>query len=196
MSEAATCPTCGSKAWLLCDDPFHNRPGGRVEAQSPKEERFRCRRCGWTGPADGIDRLPDCPTCGVKYQIMRERVPTPAPSAEERCPTCGSEEPVKCRVGDHDKTGHTHRLHKDPPQENGGCCRDPFHDPKTAAAEARAEYHRGDTRREVVRLRKEVERLREALTLIAEHPTEQRNPDGDEQAAWSMRQIARDGLKL
>lgn len=31
-----------------------------------------------------------------------------------------------------------------------------------------------------------------AVTLIADYPTEQRNPDGDEQAAWAMRQIARD----
>lgn len=40
----------------------------------------------------------------------------------------------------------------------------------------------------------EVERLREALHDIATRPTVERNPDGDDQAAWTMQLIAREAL--
>lgn len=37
-------------------------------------------------------------------------------------------------------------------------------------------------------------RLREVLHEIATRPTVERNPDGEDQAAWSMQLIARDAL--
>lgn len=38
--------------------------------------------------------------------------------------------------------------------------------------------------------------LREALHEIAEHPLSEVNPDGDEQAGWTMRLIAREALAV
>lgn len=48
----------------------------------------------------------------------------------------------------------------------------------------------------VLEMQRRLRLAREALQLIAKMPTSERNPDGDEQAAHSMRQVARDTLSL
>ncbi len=54
--------------------------------------------------------------------------------------------------------------------------------------------HLSRARRERDEARAKAERLREALREISEHPLRELNPDGVDQAAWSMQLLAKDAL--